>query len=146
MAISMGHKDETQAAPGGAALGAFKEYFSAFLSGSDEAFAASVALPFFVDLQEGELLQMRSPAQLDGFRRGLRARLASLGYALIELANVRELMVEPTLALIQFESRRHGPGGEAMGGMNGLAYLRRDQLTWRVWMMTVLKELESAVP
>lgn len=111
------------------------------MTGSDEEIAKHVALPYF-DLREGELLQMRSQPQLHGFRRGLRARMASLGYSYAEIADARVLMAEPTLALIQFDSLRHAPDGAATCRTTCLAYLRIEEQAWRVWMITVLKAVE----
>lgn len=121
-----------------AALDAFQRFFAAFLSGSLDELLGAIALPYF-DLRDGELTELRSAAQLDGFRRGLRARMASLGITSGTLGSVRVINADASLALIEFESIRLATDGAADGGTLSLACLRCDGARWGVWMITVLR-------
>lgn len=120
-----------------APVAAFREYFEAFMHGSDEALGQCVGLPYF-DLRAGELLEIRSPAQMDGFRRGLRARMASLGHAFGKLTRLRVLASETSFALLEFDSTRNSADGSITGGARSLAHLRCEAGRWRVWMITVM--------
>ncbi len=125
----------------GEILAAFREYFYSCMNGSFDELVCRVGLPFF-DIRDGELTQMRSESQLEGFRRGLRARMATLGVVTSELKAARLLMNRDGLALLQFESIRQDANSLSRGNMQCLAFMRRDgSAPWRVWMISVLRSL-----
>jgi hypothetical protein len=124
-------------------LTAFREYHSAFLRGAVEDLSAHVSLPFF-DLRDGEIAEMRSEAQLVGFRRGLLARLATLGVMSPALGQARVLMAGEELALVQFEYVSHAADGPSRGGAKSVAFMRREgHACWRAWMVSGLPVHES---
>jgi len=125
-------------------LSAFREYFLAFMRGSEEELSPRVSLPFF-DVRNGEITEMRSEAQLAGFRRGLLARMATLGVVSSVLKDACVLMTQDELALVQFENIRQAADGSSRGGTRSLAFMRRKRgAPWRTWMISVLRVYESA--
>jgi hypothetical protein len=123
---------------GDVVLERFRGYFSSFMDGSIDELAQYAALPFF-ELRGEELTELRSVVQLDGYRRGLRAQMVSLGYAYGTLKEARVAMADHSLAIVQFENTRNTRDGAAVGGTHSLAFLRCDGGSWRVWMITVVK-------
>lgn len=121
-----------------AALAAFRKYFDAFMEGPNDEAAESAGLPFF-DIRDGEVTELRSVAQVRGFRRGLRARMASLGFATGRLKKLDALYADSSLAVVRFESVRLNKDGEATNSADCLACLKRDGDAWRVWMVNVMR-------
>lgn len=119
-----------------AVVAAFQRFFAAFMRGSLDELLQQVALPYF-DLRDGDLTELRTDAQLDGFRRGLRARMATLGIASGTLTTARVLPVNQSLALVRFDSARHSADGTIAGSAAGVAHLRSVAGVWRVWMVAV---------
>ena len=140
MRLEAGHKPTTggdMANDGEVVLAAFQNFFAAFMGGSIDELLQQVALPYF-DLRGRDLVELRTEAQLDGFRRGLRARMTSLGFASGTLTTARVLHVDQSLALIQFDNARNAADGTVAGAASSLAYLKQVAGVWRVWMITVI--------
>jgi hypothetical protein len=125
------------------ALMALRRYFTAFMSGSLDELVQHVCFPFF-DLRGEELTELRSAAQFDGFRRGLRARMAELKVASGTLRRTQVLQKDGAHVLIEFESTRNAVDGSVAGAAVNLAHIKYESGAWRVWMITVMKVMQCA--